>query len=89
MAGQIVGVIFFSGEASLESSKMLEVIFAPQRAARWLEEKEVIPDVVQEVLLVRRILAWITGIILLISTLIGVRLHTNEYLFLHLKANGI
>ncbi|KAM6544698.1 hypothetical protein CsatB_025434 [Cannabis sativa] len=70
--GQIVGVIFCSGEASMESSKLLDVSFAPQRSARLLEENKVPRELIIEVLLVRKILAWITGIILLISTLIGV-----------------
>ncbi|XP_062109110.1 uncharacterized protein LOC133819787 isoform X2 [Humulus lupulus] len=70
--GQIVGVIFCSGEASMESSKMLDVSFAPQRSGRLLEENKLPRDTVLEVLLVRGILAWTTGIILLVSTLIGI-----------------
>ncbi|PON63751.1 hypothetical protein PanWU01x14_129070 [Parasponia andersonii] len=78
--GQIVGVFFFSGEASLESSKMLDVVFSPQQSARSLAETEDPHDAVQEVLLVRRTLAWITGIILLISTLIGIHFLLNMQL---------
>lgn len=77
-AGQIVGVIVCHGESSLESGKLLDVVFAPQRTSRWLEETEAATvDEAKRVLLVRRTLAWITGIILLISTLLGVRFHMN------------
>ncbi|XP_019419954.1 PREDICTED: uncharacterized protein LOC109330274 isoform X1 [Lupinus angustifolius] len=71
--GQIVGVIY-SHEATLqELSNKFDVNFAPQHAARLLAESEAL-DVtkIAEVLLVRTTLAWVTGIILLISTLIGI-----------------
>lgn len=72
MAGQIVGVIFFYGTPATESSKLLNVMFTSQPSARLLVEAE--GSHVPEVLLVRQTLAWLTGIILLISTLLGVRL---------------
>jgi hypothetical protein len=74
MAGQIVGVIFFYGSPPAQSGKMLNTMFTSQRSARWLvETKGSYNATVVEVLLVRRTLAWLTGIILLISTLMGVR----------------
>uniref|UniRef100_A0A5B6ZQP0 DUF7794 domain-containing protein n=1 Tax=Davidia involucrata TaxID=16924 RepID=A0A5B6ZQP0_DAVIN len=72
--GQIVGVIFFNGTPSSELETMLNVKFTSRSSPRWLEEIKASPSstIVQEVVLVRRTLAWITGIILLIATLIGV-----------------
>ncbi|EXB87096.1 hypothetical protein L484_010078 [Morus notabilis] len=71
--GQIVGVIFCYGtDASPESGKMMDVVFAPRRSVRWLEETEASDEVTLSVLLVRRTLAWITGIILVIATLLGI-----------------
>ncbi|CAL2224596.1 unnamed protein product [Prunus armeniaca] len=71
--GQIVGAILFNGVAPVESGKMLNVMFTCQPSPRWLAEKEVPKDTkIVQVLLVRRTLAWITGIILIISTLLGV-----------------
>jgi hypothetical protein len=75
MAGQIVGVIFFYGTPATESSKLLNVMFTSQPSARLLVEAEGSHvEFFPEVLLVRQTLAWLTGIILLISTLLGVRL---------------
>lgn len=70
--GQIVGVIFFEDSPSSEEST-LNVKFTSQPAARQLQEKKTGPAtiIIAEVLLVRRTLAWLTGIILLISTLLG------------------
>ncbi|XP_057486184.1 uncharacterized protein LOC130772309 isoform X2 [Actinidia eriantha] len=74
--GQIVGVILFSGTgtASQESETLLNVMFTSQRPARWLEEAKGSSGqtIDVEVLLVRTILAWLTGIILLIATLMGI-----------------
>ncbi|PSS35697.1 Protein transport protein like [Actinidia chinensis var. chinensis] len=72
--GQIVGVILFSGTASQESETLLNVMFTSQRPARWLEETKGSSGqtIDVEVLLVRTILAWLTGIILLIATLMGI-----------------
>lgn len=86
MAGQIVGVIFCYGtEASPESGKMMDVVFAPQRSVRWLEETKASDEATLNVLLVRRTLAWITGIILVIATLLGVRLYIDRHLLIHLR----
>lgn len=74
MAGQVVGVISFYRTSPPESGKMLNVRFVAQPSVRWLEETKVPHDLKVEVVLVRRTLAWITGIILIIATLLGVRL---------------
>ncbi|KAJ0963699.1 hypothetical protein J5N97_028821 [Dioscorea zingiberensis] len=73
--GKIVGVIVCDRETYPDSKAMLEVSLSP-RTSRWLEE-DIDVDSIREMLLVRRSLAWITGIILLVSTLIGVYLLVN------------
>lgn len=55
-----------------ESGKKFDVIFTPHHTARWLEEVQALNTTGLEVVLVRRTLAWVTGIILLVSTLMGV-----------------
>ncbi|KAK9062526.1 hypothetical protein SSX86_019713 [Deinandra increscens subsp. villosa] len=72
--GQIVGVVLFSGSPAKESDTMLTFNFTKQASPRLLEEKQGSHDAVliAEILLVRRTLAWITGIILIIATLMGV-----------------
>ncbi|PSR84751.1 Sucrose-phosphate synthase [Actinidia chinensis var. chinensis] len=72
--GQIVGVILYSGTTSQESAAVLNVMFTSQPSARLLEETKGSSDPIMdaEVLLVRTILAWLTGIILLIATLMGI-----------------
>ncbi|KAJ4784998.1 Type 1 membrane protein-like [Rhynchospora pubera] len=72
--GKIVGVLIYNKE-----SGMVEVA-SSARISRWLEETSISTDnstTASEVKLVRRSLAWITGIILLISTLIGVCMLMN------------
>lgn len=78
LLGQIVGVIFFKDSPSSEEST-LNVKFTSRPAARQLQEKNSGPAtiIIAEVLLVRRTLAWLTGIILLISTLLGVSFSSN------------
>lgn len=79
MAGQIVGVVFFIESTTEESSKMLSAMFASQPSARSLVETEGSHNVtIREIVLVRRTIAWITGVILLISTLLGVRLNIDK-----------
>lgn len=74
LSGKIVGVVLLNEKSSLNSGRMLDVKFSA-RSSRWLEEVGSLdPTKMPEVRLVRRTLAWITGLILLISTLIGVRL---------------
>ncbi|KAL4591109.1 hypothetical protein LXL04_004058 [Taraxacum kok-saghyz] len=71
--GEIVGVII----GSKESETVLNVRFG--RPSRFLEETKAKPDMIliAQVLLVRRTLAWITGIILIIATLLGVHFLMN------------
>ncbi|KAF8402075.1 hypothetical protein HHK36_013027 [Tetracentron sinense] len=81
--GQIVGVIFFNEAPYPESGSVLNVMFTSHPSSRRLGEpvdKPIDPIALAEVVLVRRVLAWITGIILLISTLLGVRFHCNYVL---------
>uniref|UniRef100_A0A7N0TL11 DUF7794 domain-containing protein n=1 Tax=Kalanchoe fedtschenkoi TaxID=63787 RepID=A0A7N0TL11_KALFE len=72
-SGQIVGVVLLNKEASAESVSLFDVTFSAQ-SSRWLAEKEDASDSISiaRVLLVRQTLAWITGILLLIATLLGV-----------------
>ncbi|XP_022147064.1 uncharacterized protein LOC111016092 [Momordica charantia] len=69
--GQIVGVILFSESSPQKAEKGLNVVFTPRLAPRWLVEDVKLNTTIQEVILVRTTLAWITGIILLIATLMG------------------
>jgi len=55
-----------------ELEKKFDVIFTPRHTARWLAETSTLNATLPEVVLVRRTLAWVTGIILLVSTLMGV-----------------
>ncbi|XP_076924974.1 uncharacterized protein LOC143587613 [Bidens hawaiensis] len=77
--GEIVGtVIFTKSSPAKQSDTILNIKLAKNPSPRWLEEeKEASNDaaariLIAEVLLVRRTLAWITGIILVIATLMGV-----------------
>ncbi|XP_009418615.2 uncharacterized protein LOC103998762 isoform X1 [Musa acuminata AAA Group] len=73
--GKLVGVVVLNNESSPESGMLLDVT-STARFSRLLEE-ESSSTTESEVLLVRRSLAWITGVILLLSTLIGVYLLLN------------
>ncbi|KAL5542563.1 hypothetical protein UlMin_010273 [Ulmus minor] len=70
--GQIVGVICFYGASSQDSGKVLDVAFVPRPSVRVLEERVIPFEMQPRVILVRLTLAWITGIILIISTLLGI-----------------
>ncbi|XP_031267769.1 uncharacterized protein LOC116126199 [Pistacia vera] len=72
--GQIVGVIFFNGASPPESETVLNLMFTSRPSSRWLAETESNSNATMaaEVVLVRRTLAWLTGIILLIATLLGI-----------------
>ncbi|XP_043720890.1 uncharacterized protein LOC122668377 [Telopea speciosissima] len=72
--GQIVGVFFFRGKSCPKSGSLLDVKFSSRSSSRLLEELAGSSNstTTAEVQLVRRTLAWITGIILLISTLLGI-----------------
>lgn len=71
--GQIVGVVVFNKSPTKQSDSMLTVKLTTRPHPRWLEEKSS-SDLakIAEVALVRKTLAWITGIILIISTLMGI-----------------
>ncbi|KAJ4835180.1 hypothetical protein Tsubulata_049739 [Turnera subulata] len=78
--GQIVGVIFSNG-TPLSKSETLNVVLTSRPSARWLEEtkstvNETLPEVAR-VFLVRKTLAWVSGIILIISTLLGIHFLLN------------
>ncbi|KAL6517089.1 hypothetical protein OROHE_017795 [Orobanche hederae] len=64
--GQIVGVIADGDQLGFQVNS--------RPSARLLEETEASPDLakIAEVLFVRRALAWITGIILLVATILGI-----------------
>ncbi|CAA0383516.1 unnamed protein product [Arabidopsis thaliana] len=70
--GQIVGVIVLDERVNQESENLLN--FGSSRSsARSMVEVEGIPSaaIIAEVILVRLTLAWLTGIILLIATILG------------------
>jgi renin receptor len=71
--GKIVGVMLFKGESE-SSEKVLKVKVSPRPYARWLEEKKqasLNSTLIVKVALVRTTLAWITGIIFIIATVLG------------------
>ncbi|GLU08720.1 hypothetical protein SLE2022_256160 [Rubroshorea leprosula] len=71
--GQIVGVILFKGMPSPQSETLLNVMVSSHPSPRWLAEtKSPLNATSLEVVLVRRTLAWVTGIVLIIATLLGV-----------------
>lgn len=89
-AGQIVGVVFFNETPSPQSESVLNLMYTSRPSPRMLAETEGSRNATlaaAEVLLVRRTLAWLTGIILIIATLFGVRLYVSNDLetVLHLK----
>ncbi|KAJ7009968.1 hypothetical protein NC653_000626 [Populus alba x Populus x berolinensis] len=71
--GQIAGVILFNTAPASESETMLDIMLTSRPSARWLEETKT-PSIgtIAEVALVRMTLAWITGIVLIIATLLGI-----------------
>ncbi|KAK4341573.1 hypothetical protein RND71_040074 [Anisodus tanguticus] len=71
--GQIVGVIVCNETPSVAES-LFNVIFTSRSSARWLEEAKALPNAtaIEEIILVRRTVAWITGILLIIATLLGI-----------------
>ncbi|KZV45760.1 hypothetical protein F511_33365 [Dorcoceras hygrometricum] len=83
--GQICGVIVEGGPATSELETIFHVKVASQSSARWLEETvpSVDPIKIAEVAFVRMTLAWITGIILLIATLLGVSFSMLAYVILY------
>ncbi|KAI4303928.1 hypothetical protein MLD38_039506 [Melastoma candidum] len=76
--GQVAGVILVNGAAASDAESLLNVILASRPSARWLEETPVASNSTEvEVMLVRWTLAWVTGVILLISTVLGIFLLLN------------
>ncbi|ONK57355.1 uncharacterized protein A4U43_C10F19240 [Asparagus officinalis] len=69
--GKVVGIILYSRESSANGAPMLNVNL-PAGEPRLLAEASPIDVKIAEVILVRRSLAWITGIIFLVSTLMGI-----------------
>ncbi|MFQ6645825.1 hypothetical protein Gotur_018905 [Gossypium turneri] len=84
--GQIVGVIVFNGVPQPESKTLMNVIYTSRSSPRWLADtKSSANTTLAAQVLVRRTLAWITGVVLLIATLLGVRsvlYINNQYPFL-------
>ncbi|KAG4126209.1 hypothetical protein ERO13_D10G143200v2 [Gossypium hirsutum] len=71
--GQIVGVIVFNGVPQPESKTLMNVIYTSRSSPRWLADtKSSANTTLAAQVLVRRTLAWITGVVLLIATLLGV-----------------
>uniref|UniRef100_A0A1J3IZD0 DUF7794 domain-containing protein n=1 Tax=Noccaea caerulescens TaxID=107243 RepID=A0A1J3IZD0_NOCCA len=72
--GQIVGVIVLDERVNQESANLLNVESSPRSSARSMAEVEGIPRpaIIAQIILVRLTLAWLTGIILLIATILGV-----------------
>lgn len=77
LAGQIVGVIVLDERVNQESANLLSIGSSSHLSARSMAEVEGIPSaaIIAQVILVRLTLAWLTGIILLIATILGVRSH--------------
>ncbi|KAL6646407.1 hypothetical protein ACP70R_018015 [Stipagrostis hirtigluma subsp. patula] len=74
--GKIVGLVISTKESSPSLGSMID---APSslHISRWLEEASKTNATLAPVLLVRLSLAWITGIILIVSTLMGICLLMN------------
>ncbi|CAF2158746.1 hypothetical protein BRARA_G00525 [Brassica rapa] len=72
--GQIVGVIVLDERVNQESANLLSVDSSSGSSARSMAEVEGVPSgaIIAQVILVRLTLAWLTGIILLIATILGV-----------------
>ncbi|XP_038995092.1 uncharacterized protein LOC120119345 isoform X2 [Hibiscus syriacus] len=76
--GQIVGVIVFNGVSQPESKTLMNVTYTSGPSRRWLEEtKKSLNTTVAAQVLVRRTLAWVTGLVLILSTLLGVHFLLN------------
>ncbi|CAH9079097.1 unnamed protein product [Cuscuta epithymum] len=68
--GEIVGVVVYNPT----SEPMLNVILDSRPSARWLEEihSPINDTLIEAQILVRRTVAWSTGILLIIATLLGI-----------------
>lgn len=80
-------MVVFNGSPTKESDSMLTIKLTTRQHPRWLEEKS-LPDFakIAEVALVRKTLAWITGIILIVSTLMGV---SSKFFFIPLTSVSV
>ncbi|KAJ0254713.1 hypothetical protein HA466_0105790 [Hirschfeldia incana] len=72
--GQIVGVIVLDDRVNQEAANLLSIGSSSRSYARSMAEVEGVPSaaIIAQVILVRLTLAWLTGIILLIATILGV-----------------
>ncbi|XVF65127.1 hypothetical protein PTKIN_Ptkin09bG0221800 [Pterospermum kingtungense] len=72
--GQIVGVVVFNGVPQSEAKTLMNVMFTSRSSPRWLAETKSSHNTttLAAQMLVRRTLAWVTGIVLLTATLLGV-----------------
>ncbi|KAG9446187.1 hypothetical protein H6P81_012315 [Aristolochia fimbriata] len=75
--GQIVGVVLFNGKLSMQSEVMLNVNIPEQRPRSLEEEPAVDLSAIVAAKLVTATTAWISGLILVISFIIGVVLLVN------------
>ncbi|XP_010527482.1 PREDICTED: uncharacterized protein LOC104804814 [Tarenaya hassleriana] len=78
--GKIVGLVVFDGRTHEESEKLLNVVHSYRESPRWLAEENGASNSTTrhaEILIVRRTLAWLTGIILLVATLLGIYFMVN------------
>lgn len=86
LAGKFVGMITHRGKVDSEQEHMFQFTVTPRQSARLLQEANLSPGLIilAEVAFIRITLAWITGIILLIATILGVitlLTHAIYYLF--------
>ena len=87
LAGKIVGVIGHRGWVDSEQENMFHFTVNTRSSARLLQQTKLSPGriIIAEIAFVRITLAWITGIILLIATILGVRfaliMHALSILF--------
>ncbi|KMZ65245.1 Type 1 membrane protein-like [Zostera marina] len=72
--GKIVGVIVFTENSSTDSVSSLISLKYPARISRVLAQVGPSKSIIAQIVLVRTSIAWITGIIFLIATLMGVYL---------------
>ncbi|KAE8668097.1 hypothetical protein F3Y22_tig00112347pilonHSYRG00136 [Hibiscus syriacus] len=75
---QIVGVIVFNGVPQPESKALMNVMYTSGPSRRWLEDtKKSLNTTVAAQVLVRRTLAWVIGLVLIIATFLGVHFLVN------------
>ena len=73
LAGELVGIILVNDDEDVVGPSVgVERLEQTFRSGRGLEEISQFNTTIAEVILVRTTLAWVTGVILLLSALIGV-----------------